>query len=419
MSRDTQKLMCVIPESEPWISGRQLSAVLTLGGFETYAAGGCVRDLILNRTIKDIDLATAAHPEQVELICKQQGWQTVAVGKSFGVIIVVMPSGLSIEVATFRNDGAYVDGRRPVDVSFHGTVKDDVERRDFTINALMINMVNGQILDYVGGVDDINNKKITAVGNPVARLKEDRLRILRALRFSACLDFHLHDATWAAVCSTSLDGVSRERVIQEWKKAMSGSGRRQWFELLHRSGHLISVCAPVATYDAANLQILRSRLDRLLTTDHEAVILAVWLLAADHASALAWMDSMPMSSDWKRTTTWVLKHGRNIDALRALPLADRRRCWRHPEGQLLVRLLELQDQAGTVDLAAECAQEPGDAREPLLKADDLISLGIAPGRDFGVLLRRIEDGQLAGELRDVPAAIAFVREWLQQKNKET
>ena len=419
MEHDTQNNVCVIPDIEPWISGRQLAKVLTLAGYETYAAGGCVRDLILNRIIQDIDLATAAHPEQVEKICVQHGWQTVAVGKSFGVIIVVMPNGINIEVATFRSDGAYIDGRRPQDVTFTVTAKDDVERRDFTINALLINIENGQVLDYVDGFTDIKKGIITAVGDPMARLNEDRLRVLRALRFAARLNFKMTEATWTAVCSITLIGVSRERVVQEWKKAMAGPGRGMWFELLQRSGHLSDVCAPVATYDESARQSLQVRLDQLMTTDEESLILALWLLDSDQTSAVTWMDSMPLSSAWKRSTMWLLMHGRHPERLRDLPLAERRRCWRHADGQLLARLLVLQSGAAVADLVTECAKEPGKPLIPLLRADDLMRLGIRPGPDLGVLLRRIEDGQLAGTLCDITEATQLVDNWLREKTKES
>jgi len=416
---DSQQNVCVIPDIEPWISGRQLAIILMQAGFETYAAGGCVRDLILGQKIQDIDLATAAHPEQVEAVCAQQGWQTVAVGKSFGVIVVVMPTGMNIEVATFRSDGAYIDGRRPQDVTFTGTAKNDVERRDFTINALLINIVNGQVLDYVGGCADIKKRIIAAVGDPAARLNEDRLRVLRALRFAARLGFHMTESTWVAVCRTRLDGVSRERVVQEWKKAMAGPGRGTWFELVQRSGHLSNVCAPVATYDESARQSLRVRLDQITATDQESLILALWLLDSDQASAVAWMDSMPLSSAWKRSTTWLLMHGRSPERLRGLSIAERRRCWRHADGQLLARLLVLQGSAAVADLVAECAQEPSEPLIPLLRAEDLMRLSVLPGPDLGVLLRRIEDGQLAGLLSSVADATKMVHDWLREKTKET
>jgi poly(A) polymerase len=330
-----------------------------------------------------------------------------------------MPTGLNIEVATFRSDGAYIDGRRPQDVTFTGTAKDDVERRDFTINALLINIVNGQVLDFVGGCADIDKGIIAAVGDPAARLTEDRLRVLRALRFAARLGFHMTESTWMAVCRTTLDGVSRERLMQEWKKAMAGPGRGMWFELVQRSGHLSSVCAPVATYAESARQSLRVRLDQITATDQESLILALWLLDADQASAVAWMDSMPLSSAWKRSTTWLLMHGRSPERLRGLSIAERRRCWRHADGRLLARLLALQDPAAVADLVAECAQEPSEPLIPLLRAEDLMRLGILPGPDLGALLRRIEDGQLAGSLSDVTDATKMVLDWLGKKTKET
>lgn len=207
--------------------------------------------------------------------------------------------------------------------------------------------------------------------------------------------------------------------MQEWKKAMAGPGRGRWFELLQRSGHLISVCPPVASYLEPALTNLRVRLDRIIPQDHDSIILALWLLEADQATTVAWMDSMPLSSAWKRSTLWLLTHGRHPHEFRRLSLAERRRCWRHPDGKHLARFFSLQNVMETADLTAECAQEPNEPLKPLARAEDLMRWGVRPGPDLGKLLRHIEDGQLAGQLNDTDDARAVVQRWLQAKAKET
>ena len=403
-----------IPHSEPWESGIQAAHVLLKAGFKTYAAGGCVRDLLLGLPVHDIDLATAAHPEQVEEIFLAQHWHTIAVGKAFGVILVVTPSGLHVEIATFRHDGAYVDGRRPQSVSF-SDVRDDVQRRDFTINALLYDVQAGIVIDYVNGRADLEAGIIRAVGAPSARLREDRLRVLRALRFAARLNFNIDPLTWEAIKTTPLVGLSGERLMQEIMKALAGLGRSRWLALLSDSGHLVNLCAPLAACNSADLVVLGRRLDEVQSTDPFSLQLALWLSPLSHDLAESWLDDQRLPAGVVRTALWLLEHAVQWPRLQSLPLATRRRLWRHLDGPLLGRLVALLHsdhplrKEAVRTLIEEMQAEQRTTWSPPLRADELIAMGLAPGPRLGALLRELDDADLEGRFADHAAAEAFAR----------
>lgn len=402
-----------LPTGEPWDSGRAVAEVLLAAGYETYAAGGCVRDLLLGRAVHDIDLATVAHPEEVESLFESHGWRTIAVGKAFGVVIVVAPSGANIEVATFRTDGAYIDGRRPTSVSY-STAREDVERRDFTINALLLDLRSGVVIDHVGGRADLLVGVVRAVGDASARLCEDRLRVLRGLRFAARFGFTIEPSTWNAVVATALTGLSGERLMQELTKALAGPGRSQWLALLRQSGHLAELCAPLAEVDATTQALLGRRLDHLVDDDPLAVRLALWLSPLAQAVAGRWLTQQPLPATVVRTVQWLLEHGRSLVDLQTRPLAARRRLWRHVDGRWLGRVVSLlhdaADQAEAVrTLMAELDHDLITPWVPLVKADDLLRLGLPPGPRLGAVLRDTEDADLEGRFGDRAAALAYAR----------
>jgi poly(A) polymerase len=404
------------------MSGRAVADVLLAAGYETYAAGGCVRDLLLGRAVHDIDLATVAHPEEVESLFESHGWRTTAVGKAFGVVIVVAPSGANIEVATFRHDGAYIDGRRPQSVTY-GTARDDVERRDFTINALLLDLKHDAVVDHVGGRGDLERRIIRAVGDAAARLREDRLRVLRGLRFAACLGFTIETTTWSALVATPLTGLSGERLMQELDKALAGPGAGRWLHLLRDSGHLGEVCAPLAALPAAALDHLGTRLDRLETHDPAALRLAVWLSPLDPATVRAWLRHQPLSAALVRSVAWLAEHSLLPEHWTAQRLSTRRRAWRHADGRLLGRLLVVRfgDDPGRSEavrtLIAELDHDLATPWSPRVRADDLIALGLSGGPRLGALLRDIEDADLEGRFADRTAALAYARTRIMEGEK--
>jgi poly(A) polymerase len=215
-------------------SARDIVQRLQSAGFEAMYAGGCVRDMLRGVPPHDYDIATSARPEQVQALFRR----TVAVGAQFGVISVMINSG-DFQVATFRSDGAYSDGRHPESVHF-SNAEEDARRRDFTVNGLFYDPVREQLRDYVGGRADLEAKILRAIGDPEARFAEDRLRMLRAVRFAAVLGFEIEPATWAAVQkhAASIEEVSAERIRDELLKTLHSPARVRGLDLLDQSGLL-------------------------------------------------------------------------------------------------------------------------------------------------------------------------------------
>jgi len=227
---------------------------LRVAGFQAFFAGGSVRDLLLGHAPKDFDVATDAVPEQIIALFPR----TETVGAHFGVVLVLQPAPgdedaapIAIEVATFRHDGVYSDGRRPDSVRYATDPREDVERRDFTINGMLLDPIafdsgteiGACVLDFVGGRDDLASHVLRAIGDPSTRFAEDKLRMLRAVRFAARLGFEIDPATLAAIRAqaASIDQVSAERVRDELTGMLTQGNARRAFELLDESGLLAHV----------------------------------------------------------------------------------------------------------------------------------------------------------------------------------
>jgi len=215
-------------------SAADMARRLQAAGHMAYFAGGCVRDELLGREPHDYDIATdATPPEVLQLFPRAQ-----YVGAHFGVV-VVHEGGAMFEIATFRTDGSYRDGRRPESVTF-ATPQEDAQRRDFTVNGMFLDPTDGKIIDYVGGRADLQSKVLRAIGDPVQRFREDRLRLMRAVRFAAALDYQMDTATWTALRAEvpSLTDISIERVRDEFVRILLHRTRLRGFDLLDASGLL-------------------------------------------------------------------------------------------------------------------------------------------------------------------------------------
>ena len=212
-------------------------------GHSAWLVGGCVRDLLLGRVPKDFDVATSAVPAEILRLFPHAG----QVGAHFGVVLVY-EDGAQAEVATFRSDLDYTDGRRPNAVHFESSPEQDVLRRDFTINALLLDPDTNQVLDYVGGRADLDARIVRAIGDPVRRFQEDHLRLLRAVRFAARLNFTIEPSTFAAMqqLAPAIHNISIERVRDEISRILTEGGARRGFELLDASGLLREVLPEVA-----------------------------------------------------------------------------------------------------------------------------------------------------------------------------
>lgn len=218
-----------------------IASQLQSKGHTAYLAGGCVRDFLRGESPKDFDIATTASPDEVATLFPK----TIPVGKQFGVILVI-EQGLIFEVATFRREGAYEDGRHPAEV-FFTSPEEDALRRDFTVNGLFFDPFKNEILDFVGGREDIAQKKIRAIGDPRTRFQEDKLRLLRAVRFASNLTYEIEKDTWNAIkeMASAIHQVSAERVRDELTKIFTRKGAARGLELLSESGLLREILPEV------------------------------------------------------------------------------------------------------------------------------------------------------------------------------
>src|SRR5512147_160227 len=265
-------------DQSPKSAAIQIVHTLREHGYQAYLVGGCVRDLLLHREPADYDVSTDAHPEDVMRIFPK----TWAVGAQFGVVLVPVESGdraersgdraigragdlkpaeikesitrssdhpitRSIEVATFRSDGLYTDGRHPDEVTYSKDPREDVQRRDFTINGLLLDPTTNQVLDYVGGLGDLHHELIRTIGSPEKRFAEDKLRMLRAVRFAARFGYKIDPDTMRAIrqLAPQVAQVSRERVRDELTKMLTEGRARRAFELLDESSLLHEVLPEV------------------------------------------------------------------------------------------------------------------------------------------------------------------------------
>src|SRR5690242_9233291 len=219
--------------------------ILTLrtAGRQAYLVGGCVRDLLLGSRPKDFDVATDAPPTEILKLFPGSG----CVGAHFGVVLV-RQGGAQVEVATFRSDSDYADGRRPTSVRFETSPREDALRRDFTINGMMMDTETGEVLDFAGGRADLEKGIVRAIGDPEVRFREDHLRLLRAVRFAARLGFEIEPATFQAIRRNHalIRSVSAERVRDELIRILTEGGARRGFELLDATGLLEELLPEVA-----------------------------------------------------------------------------------------------------------------------------------------------------------------------------
>jgi poly(A) polymerase len=429
-------------------------------GFQAYLAGGCVRDLLLTRQPADYDIATSATPAQVMDIFPD----TYAVGAQFGVVLVPLPEDQrvqgdgnvsskanAVEVATFRSDLGYSDGRRPDEVRFTQDPREDVARRDFTINGMMLDPVSGEVLDFVGGRNDLEAGIIRAIGDPGRRFGEDKLRMLRAVRFSARFQYEIEAATLTAIQNLAheIQVVSRERVRDELTRMLTEGHARRAFLLLDESGLLkevlpeISVmkgvqqppefhpegdvfvhtllllenlpypCPPTLAWgallhDVGKPATFRVAPDRIRFDNHvdvgvkiaEEICKRLRFSNHDAAQVLALVDNHMRFSHATRMNQSTLKKFLRMPAFDehlALHRADSLASHGHLSTYEFVR--------------QKLAEIPPEKIRPvaLVTGDDLIAAGYVPGPKFREILEAVEDAQLEGRLSSHEAALDFVR----------
>jgi tRNA nucleotidyltransferase/poly(A) polymerase len=426
-------------------TAREIVAKLVGAGHVALYAGGCVRDRLLGRECHDIDIATSAPPEDVQRLFSR----TVAVGAQFGVI-VVLEDGMEFQVATFRADGLYVDGRRPESVAF-STPERDAARRDFTVNGVFYDPLNDSYLDFVGGRDDLSRRVIRAIGDAGDRFTEDKLRLLRAVRLAATLEFEIDPATWSAVqkLAPEIHTVSAERVRDELVKIFLSPARVRGLDLLDASGLLQQVLPEVAALHGCEQPpefhpegdvFIHTRIMLGLLGDHVSLPLVFSVLFHDigkpptfmvdetgrirfngheHVGADMTRDLMErlrFSNDVIDDTVLMVKNHMAFKDVQQMRVAKLKRFLARPtiDDELELHRVDCTSSHGMLDnldflmqRRDEFAHEPL-IPEPLITGRDLIAQGRKPGPEFKEILDAVQTQQLEGTLNTRDEAIAWV-----------
>ena len=413
-------------------------------GYEAYLAGGCVRDMLLKKEPQDYDIATAARPEDIQRIFPD----TLPVGAQFGVILVLI-DGVPFEVASFRHDGPYLDGRHPSHVRY-GSLEEDVRRRDFTINGMIYDPIDDRVIDLVDGQNDLERRVIRAIGNPHARFEEDRLRMIRALRFAASLKFAIDPVTFEAIrqSAAAVTQVSWERIGDEVTRILTEGGARRGFELLDESGLLAALLPEIVAMKTTAQSpdyhpegdVFAHTLLLLGHLDAPSETLAYGCLLHDVAKPVCIRQEgnritfyghteqgAAMAEEilkrlkrgravWERVAYLVHNHLRPVQAPQ-MRLSTLKRFLREEGIDELLELARIDALSSNGDLQYYrfCTERLAQLKdeeirpEPLLRGGDLIEMGFKPGPLFGQILHQVEDAQLGGELATREDALAWVK----------
>ncbi|MGO9608142.1 MAG: CCA tRNA nucleotidyltransferase [Verrucomicrobiia bacterium] len=414
-------------------------------GHTAYFVGGCVRDMVRGIEPHDFDIATSAKPEEVQALFAK----TVPVGAAFGVVLVIEDEH-QFEVATFRSDEAYIDGRRPTGVRY-GSAEEDAQRRDFTVNGMFFDPISNQIIDFVGGRADIERKVVRTIGEPRQRFTEDKLRMLRAIRFAANLEFAIDPATFAAVreMASEISVVSAERIREELIKIFTRSHAGRGLELLDASGLLQEILPEIAAMKGVEqppefhpegdvFQHTRLMLDML--PPNPDVVLAFAVLLHDVGKPptfqrapdrIRFNDHDRIGGDMAETILRRLRFpNEEIDKI-ALCVREHMRFQfvKEMRPAKLKRILARDTFPDELELhridcasshrnmenyeflKAKTAELPPEVvkPEPLLNGHDLLALGLTPGPMVGQILREVEELQLEERLKSRAEALEFAK----------
>ena len=382
-------------------SSQKLISVLTKHGYQAVYAGGCVRDIIMGKVPHDIDIATAADPDTVESIFKSEGYRTIPVGKSFGVIVVLCDD-IEFEIATFRSDGNYTDGRRPDSVIF-SSIEEDCRRRDFTINGMYYDPIREEIIDLVGGKKDIEDGIIRFIGNPIDRITEDHLRLIRAARFAARFDFTFHKDTWEAIVAHNylVVSVSAERITAELEKMFAMPNRKIAMQYMLDIG-LFPVRAQINNVDIFNK-----------LNSHPSVELcwAAYVMGARSQGLYdfeAILKDHRLSKHLTQDVFNIIKTVREIAGDKTMAYIKRffRNSWWNDVLEL-AEILEI-DVSGISAYKDQAYDKEFISPVPLITGTQLIEMGLNPGPRFKSIIETVETHQLNGEISDHDEAMKIV-----------
>ena len=428
-------------------AARSIVERLRAKGFEALYAGGCVRDRLLGLTPHDYDVATNARPEQVETLFSK----TVPVGAQFGVILV-LELGEEIQVATFRGDGVYHDGRHPESVVYTDA-EGDSRRRDFTVNGLFYDPLTGELRDYVGGREDLGARLIRAIGDPAERFAEDKLRLLRAVRFATTLGFEIDPLTWSEILawSSEIHAVSAERIREELVKTLLSPNRLRGFDLLDQSGLLMQVlpelealkgCDQPPEFHPEGDVFIHTRLMLSMLAPNASLPLVLSVLfhdigkpstrTVDETGRIRFNGHEGVSAEMTLRLLQRLRFPNEvIDAVlpavrlhmsfKDVPnmrVATLKRMMARPtfEEELELHRVDCLASHGMLDNHAflnakreEFGREPL-IPEPLVTGHNLIALGWKPGKRFAEVLQAVQTRQLEGTLTSREDALDWIRQ---------
>ena len=422
---------------------------LELRGHQAFLVGGCVRDLLLGREPADYDVTTDATPERVSELFPD----SIAVGARFGVILVAR-DGARVEVTTFRRDVGYSDGRHPDEVVYATKPEDDVSRRDFTINGLLMRHNSGEVLDFVGGQADLRAALVRAIGDPGRRFAEDKLRMLRAVRFAARFGYQIEPDTFAAMQrrASEIHAVSAERIHEELTKLLTEGAARRGFELLDESGLLPELLPEVSAmkgvpqppeyhpegdvwmHTRMMLEGLPAGVSPTLAWGvllHDVGKPCTFRPASETGDRIRFDSHVEVGIRVAGEITRRLKFSKDeTEQVQALvanhmkfkDVAQMRKSTlkrfvrlRAFDEHLELHRLDCQASHGRLDaydaVRTFLAETPPEQVRParLLTGDDLNEMGYSPGPAFQQILGALEEGQLEGSLQTREQAIAFVR----------
>ena len=429
------------------LKAREIVARLQRAGFTAYFAGGCVRDRLLGIEAKDYDIATSADPGEVQEVFR--GRVTDLVGKSFGVVRV-MEDGEWFEVAMFRQDGTYIDGRRPESVT-PATPEEDAQRRDFTINGLFYDPIAERLIDFVGGEADLRAKLLRAIGNPTDRFAEDHLRLLRAIRFAARLRFEIEPKTWEAMCAGAslIRTVSAERIRDEINKIFTASKPEKGLDLLDQSGLLKEVLPDIAALHGVEqppqyhpegdvFEHTRLMLTKIENPDLELALSVLFhdvgkkpTFRVDETGRIRFNNHENIGADMAEQIMTGLRYdNKKIQTVRELvkhhmQFKDVPHMRQSTLKNMMARpTFELELELHRID----CESSHGDMRHydylkhqletltpeqidppALISGHDLIAMGVPPGRTIGRILEAVKIAQLEGAVQTRHEALAMAR----------
>ena len=421
-------------------------------GFQSLWAGGCVRDQLLGLKPKDYDVATDATPDQVRELFGYR--KTLAIGAAFGVISVMGPKSAGhVEVATFRRDASYSDGRHPDSVAF-STPEEDAQRRDFTINGLFLDPLENRVIDYVGGQEDLSRRVVRAIGDPHQRFGEDKLRMLRAVRFTATFGFDLDPVTLEAIRSQADDLVivSAERIAAEMRRMLSHPSRAVAVDLLDRASLLTVVLPEAGPIDRSGETLTGSTwrpwprtlrtLQALKVPDFIAalalLVREMWPLNPDdHPKTIDDLALGPIRVVDAVSDRWRLANEERMGAKRLLadqmvlrealkvPWPQLQRILIAPDIERRLAYLEafesaLEGETTATDYCRERLRLPPHWLNPphLITGDDLKAAGLKAGPEFKTMLEAVRDAQLEGRVTTKEEAIELAASLLRPKDSE-